>query len=785
VLVLNYNGRQHLDDCLASLAALDVFDPDEPGSPRDPAVRDDVYVVDNGSTDGSLAHVRDRFPWVRTIDNGANLGFARGYDAAIATVDAEWVALLNGDTRVEPGWLSALHHTAAAHPRAWAVASRVLSWDGERLDFVGADTYFTGHAWQRGLGEPAAGRTWPERELLFGCAASLLVRRRTFIEAGGFDPDYFAFFEDVDLGWRLALAGHETWLSPDAVTHHKLHGTFGDQPAARTRFLCERNALASVFKNFADDRMGVLLLASAALAFLRAWASSSQVRPAVRPYLTTDSLAHLLAVADLARLRPSLAARRAAVQAARRRGDADLQPLFGDLAHPPTALGLEYRGPLETLTATLGLATEGFARSFPVELNLAAEAAAFALAGLCLEVTAPRFRAEPFLSRGYDLDWEHALDAGGMARLRDAAAAVAALLASDFGLGAVATFAASLDRLDREGHKPLTASGRAPSGDVWLPTSLPRSQTPPAPSDAELAGATVTIVIRTKDRPEPLARALASVAAQHYARLEVVVVNDGGADVSPVIAAFRGELVVVNLRRTEGVGRTRAAQAGLEAATGEFVNFLDDDDELLPHHLRSLVETQRRTGARVVHSDVVMVAVEPDGDGGTRTVERGRLGGPLDRSRLFFESTLPLMSVLMDRELALAAGGFDPALDYFEDWDLFLRLARRASFAHCPEVTARYLVAPELGHGGGTTGAHRWPHLAAFFERHKDEISGADWARFYRAQVESVRLHARELEQRLEAAENVRRRAESTMAALDRSRVFRLARRVRHMLGRR
>ncbi len=762
-----------------------MFDPDEPGSPRDPTVRDEVYLVDNGSTDGSLAYVRDRFPWVKTIDNGSNLGFARGYDAAVALVDAEWVALLNGDTRVEAGWLSALHRTAAAHPRASAVASRVVSWDGERLDFVGADTFFTGHAWQRGLGEPAAGRTWPERELLFGCAASLLVRRRTFLEAGGFDPDYFAFFEDVDLGWRLALAGHETWLSPDALTHHKLHGYFGDQPAARTRFYCERNALASVFKNFADDRMGVLLLASAALAFLRAWASSSQALPGARPYLTTDSLAHLLAVGDLARLRPSLAERRAAAQAARRRSDADLQPLFGDLAHPPTALGPEYRQPLQAVTETLGLPTEGFGRTFPSELNLAAEAGAFALAALCLETTGTRFRAEPFLARGHDLDWEHALNAGVMARLRDAAAAVTALLASDFGLGAVATFAASLDRLDREGHKPLMASGRTPSGDVWLPTSMPRPEATPSQSAAELAGPSVTIVIRTKDRPGPLARALASVAAQHYAGLEVVVVNDGGADVSPVIAAFTGELVVVNLRRTEGVGRTRAAQAGLEAATGEFVNFLDDDDELLPHHLRSLVETQRRTGARVVHSDVVMVALEPDGKGGLRTVERGHLGGPLDRSRLFFESTLPLMSVLMDRELALAAGGFDPALDYFEDWDLFLRLARRAGFAHCPEVTARYLVAPELGHGGGTTGAHRWPHLATFFERHKDEISGADWARFYRAQVESVRVHSRELEQRLEEAEGVRSRAEATMAALDRSRVFRLARRVRHVLGRR
>jgi hypothetical protein len=209
----------------------------------------------------------------------------------------------------------------------------------------------------------------------------------------------------------------------------------------------------------------------------------------------------------------------------------------------------------------------------------------------------------------------------------------------------------------------------------------------------------------------------------------------------------------------------------------------------------------------------VLVALEDDGAGGFVAVETETLGGPLDPSRLLFESTLPLMSVLLDRELALEAGGFDPALDYFEDWDLFLRLSRTVTFAHCPRVTARYLVAPGQGHGSGMTGAHRWPHLATLFERHRERIRGADWARFYRAQVESVRLHARalegqlrecaaqreeeragvralgdrvaQLEQQVITAERARRRVEEVLLSVERSRVFRVTQRVRRLLGRR
>jgi len=791
VLVLDYDGRQHLDACLESLGALDSWVPGEPGRPRDPAAADEVVLVDNGSTDGSVARVRERFPWVRVLGNGANLGFAGGYDAAIPLVDGGWVALLNSDTRVRPGWLSALHHAAAAHPRCRAVAGRILSWDGERVDFEGADTFFTGHAWQRRLGEPAGEEGGPERELLFGCGASLLLHRETFLRHGGFDRDYFAFFEDVDLGWRMALAGDETWYAPASVAYHKLHGTFGGRPQARVRFLCERNALATVFKNYSGERGGVLLLASAALLLLRGWSSSAPSRPGSRPWLTTDALAHLLALADLARLAPALSERRAAVQAARRLSDAEVGPLFGDLGHPPTALGPEYRGPLEAVVATLGLSDEGFRRVFPPGLDAAARDGALALSTLAARALGERYEPAGFLARGDDLDWEHPLPEASAALLRGAEALARELLLSPFGAGEVERFAHGLAEL------PGVEAARA----ARRPGPLR-----PEPSGSEAGAApAVSVIVRTKDRPAELKEALASLAAQTFTGFEVVLVDDGEGDSAPALEALGAAPRAVRLLKTGGVGRARAAQAGLDAARGELVNYLDDDDALLPTHLELLLETQRKTGARVVHSLAMQVSYEDDGAGGRRVVERGVLGGPLDPSRLPFESTLPLMTVLVDRELALEAGGFDAGLDYFEDWDLFLRLSRGAAFAHCPHVTALYRVEPELGHGSGVTGAHRWPFLARIFERHRGRIAGADWARFYRAVIEPGRAHARALEEerdralerarelsaragaleeRLREAEATRDRVVALLRSVERSRVYRVARVLRRLLGR-
>ncbi len=136
VLVLNLNGRAYLDACLASLEA-QVY----------PGDRFEVVVVDNGSTDGSLEFVRAAHPRVRIVKFASNRGFCAPYNAAIRDCGSQFVALLNNDTRVAPDWLAELVSAAQRHSAA-AVAAKILSWNGEAIDFAGGVISFIGHSWQ-------------------------------------------------------------------------------------------------------------------------------------------------------------------------------------------------------------------------------------------------------------------------------------------------------------------------------------------------------------------------------------------------------------------------------------------------------------------------------------------------------------------------------------------------------------------------------------------------------------------------------------------------------------
>src|SRR6185436_19250121 len=325
VLILNHNGRGHLEQCLPSLEAQTY--------PRD---RYRVEVIDNGSSDGSVEFVRSRHPQVAVHTLARNEGFAGPYDRAVRASRSEYVALLNNDTRVDPAWLGELTSAASRHGAA-AVAARLLDWDGARIDFVGGTVSFVGHAWQRDHGEPAD-RAYEERPLLFACGGSMLVSRAAYVEAGGFDPDYFAYFEDVDLGWRLSLLGHRVVLAPRAVTYHRLHGTAGRIPFAQRLRLYERNALATIYKNYEDETLARVLPAAIALSLVRGLASSG-LAPAQFAFdapappsagLPARTAVHLLALEDFCRQLPALRRKRADIQQRRTVSDERIAALFGE-----------------------------------------------------------------------------------------------------------------------------------------------------------------------------------------------------------------------------------------------------------------------------------------------------------------------------------------------------------------------------------------------------------------------------------------------------------------------
>lgn len=246
VALLSWNGRKHLETCLEALS-----------TQRDPGVEWEILVLDNGSTDGTAEWMRrdvlPRQSRVRLIASPVNLGFCGGNNRLVAEASGDAVAFLNNDTRPRPEWLAALVAAlAAAPPDVAAVSGQIIDWAGERLDFGRGVMTFDGHAFQldfrRPLGRaqvPAAGE-----ELLFACGGNMLIRRESFLEAGGFDEAYFAYLEDVDLGWRLWSGGERVTFVPDAVVHHRSSATSDLLGLYNRGFLFERNAFLTAFKNY-------------------------------------------------------------------------------------------------------------------------------------------------------------------------------------------------------------------------------------------------------------------------------------------------------------------------------------------------------------------------------------------------------------------------------------------------------------------------------------------------------------------------------------------------------
>ena len=250
LIVLNWNGRRHLDACLGSIQALDY-----------PADRLQLILCDNGSSDGSVEHVRSTFPGVDVVALDANYGFAEGNNRAAETARGDWLGFLNNDMHVEPDWMLRLVEPLQDQPGLACIASRIANWDGTAIDFIGGGVNFQGHGFQVDYGSVKSSEDGARR-LLFACGGAMLVRRDIFLELGGFDPEYFAFYEDVDLGWRLNLLGHDVWYEPRATAFHRHHGTAGSVPGHRIRVLHERNALYTIYKCFDDANLAAALPAA-------------------------------------------------------------------------------------------------------------------------------------------------------------------------------------------------------------------------------------------------------------------------------------------------------------------------------------------------------------------------------------------------------------------------------------------------------------------------------------------------------------------------------------------
>jgi GT2 family glycosyltransferase len=235
VAIVAYQSGAFLQRCLDALAAQDFRD-------------FEAVVVDNASTDGSIEALSLPDARFRVLPAGSNLGFAAATNLAAEGSEAQWLATLNPDTEAEPGWLSALLAAAGRWRDAAAFGStQVELHDPTRLDGVGDVGHAAGVAWRARLGRPVS-EVPAEGEVFAPCAAAALYRLDVFRGLDGFDQRYFCYCEDIDLAYRMRLAGYQAVQVPSAVVRHAGSGISG-RASDFTLFHGHRNRVWTFAKN--------------------------------------------------------------------------------------------------------------------------------------------------------------------------------------------------------------------------------------------------------------------------------------------------------------------------------------------------------------------------------------------------------------------------------------------------------------------------------------------------------------------------------------------------------
>src|ERR1035437_9235089 len=216
VVIPNWNGVQSLEACLDSLLGQ--------------SIKLSIIVVENGSTDGSLELLHKKYPNIELVVHKKNLGFAGGVNSGIKNAiknGAEYVALFNNDAVADEDWLKLLVDYLDKHPKTAAAACKVLNSTGQQLDSTG--DYFTnwGLPYSRGRGETDDGQYDNLTNIFAASGAASLYRTEALKDVGLFDEAFFAYYEDVDLSFRMQLAGWKIAYVPNSVVHHAIGMTSG------------------------------------------------------------------------------------------------------------------------------------------------------------------------------------------------------------------------------------------------------------------------------------------------------------------------------------------------------------------------------------------------------------------------------------------------------------------------------------------------------------------------------------------------------------------------------
>lgn len=235
VIIPNWNGKAHIRICLDALSVQEYSD-------------FEVIVVDNNSNDGSIELIRKAYQSVKLICFDRNQGFAAACNAGIAESHAEYIVLLNNDTKPSPEWIGELiHFMDSAPPEVACLSSKMLQIKNpDLIDDAGDILTWRGGAFKRGHGKNKEKYNLLE-EVMSPCAGAALYKRMILKQIGAMDETFFAYLEDVDLGLRIQLSGYRCFFIPKAIVYHVGHGSA--LPKEKYVFLTSRNRLFLFIKN--------------------------------------------------------------------------------------------------------------------------------------------------------------------------------------------------------------------------------------------------------------------------------------------------------------------------------------------------------------------------------------------------------------------------------------------------------------------------------------------------------------------------------------------------------
>jgi hypothetical protein len=303
VIIPNWNGKRFLVPCLASLRAQTFTD-------------FAVYVVDNGSTDGSVDLVRSQFPEVRVVGLPGNQGFSAAINAGIANSRGEYVAALNNDTEADPRWLEELVTILDARPEIGFCASKVLDYsDRGVIDSFGDGYRRTGVAFKFGELERDSGQFAEPLDVFSACAAASIYRRSMLADIGTFDEDFFCYLEDVDLGIRAQLAGYRCLAVPSARVFHIGSASTGGDMSEFSLRMTAKNIVNILLKDIPGPlllQMIPLVVAGQTVMILESLLTNR--RPKLRKHLR----GYLQGLVAALRQAPAMLRKRPSVQKCRR-----------------------------------------------------------------------------------------------------------------------------------------------------------------------------------------------------------------------------------------------------------------------------------------------------------------------------------------------------------------------------------------------------------------------------------------------------------------------------------